>query len=71
VPHAFQHLLALENTPTLCHAIPAFEAFIGRWEELAEEVEEARGIIEIGVEKLEDYQSRVEEVPAYVIAMGE
>lgn len=70
VPHAFQHILSAEKTPTLCHTIPAFEAFIQRWKELSAEQPGFRQVIAPGLEKLEDYRDRTEQTPAYVVAMG-
>jgi hypothetical protein len=56
--------------PSLCHAIPAFEVFMERWRELSMEIPAASPMIMAGLAKLEKYQDRMEEVPAYVVAMG-
>ena len=70
VSHVFQHMLDAEKTPTLCHSIPAFSAFIQRWNDLAEDHPNWKPIIEPGVEKLAEYQENLSDTPAYVVAMG-
>jgi hypothetical protein len=70
VPHAFQHIISQEKTPTLGHAIPAFEAMLRKWEEYAEDNPGMSEIIEEGLRKLGTYRDRVDTVPAYVLAMG-
>ena len=69
VPHAFQEILSAENTPTLCYSIPAFESFINIWTKLVEERPEWSDIIQPGLDKLEDYKSKLND--AHIIAMGE
>lgn len=58
-----------ENTPTLCYSIPAFASFIEVWHKLAEDRPEWDDIIQPGLQKLEDYQDRVND--AYDLAMSE
>lgn len=69
VPHAFQQKLSAEKTPTLGNALPAFEAMISKWEAMQIAKPEVAEIIEQGLDKLGSYQERVEQVPAYVLAM--
>ncbi|KAK7041157.1 HAT family dimerization domain-containing protein [Favolaschia claudopus] len=69
VPHAFQQKLSAEKTPTLCHALPAFEAMNKKWEQMQVEFPEASNIIQDGIDKLTSYQARIEDVPAYTLAM--
>jgi hypothetical protein len=74
VPAAFQDLLSFETTPTLCHAVPAYECLIHKWQELQDDEEmpaKFYDVIQAGIEKLKDYQERTDTVPAYVLAMGE
>ena len=40
------------------------------WNELKVEMPEAAPIIDVGLSKLEEYRSRADLVPAYVVAMG-
>ena len=70
VPHAFQDILGAEKTPTLCYSIPAFASFIRLWKEMAAEKLEWKDIIQPGLDKLKDYQDRLADTPAYVVAMG-
>jgi hypothetical protein len=65
--------LSFEKTPTLCHAVPTFENLVRRWEEHRDDSETPAkfyNVIQAGLDKLEDYQERTDDVPAYVIAMG-
>jgi hypothetical protein len=70
VPHAFQQKLSVEKTPTLCNALPAFEAMITKWERMQLEYPQIAHIIQKGLDKLGSYQERFERVPAYVLAMS-
>jgi hypothetical protein len=70
VPHAFQDILGAEATPTLCYTIFAFSAFMERWEELAQDNPRWAAVIQPGLDKLNDYSTDLDEVPAYTIAMG-
>jgi hypothetical protein len=62
VPHAFQEILTGENTPTLCCSIPAFKSFIRVWKELLAENPGWDNLIEPGLSKLEEYESRLTDV---------
>lgn len=70
IPHAFQQRLSAEKTPTLCEALPAFEAMKKKWEEQQVENPESAYIIDAGLDKLETYRDCAALVPAYVLAMG-
>jgi hypothetical protein len=61
--------LSGESTPTLCYAIPAFASFIDVWQKLVEDAPQWEDLIQPGLDKLEDYQDRVND--AYDLAMGE
>jgi hypothetical protein len=59
--------------PTLCHSVPAFEGLRHKWEELQQnEATPVKfyGVIQAGLEKIEDYQGRTDDVPVHVLAMG-
>ena len=71
VPHAFQQLLSNEKTPTLHNAFPCFRAMVLRWRKLSEERPVFAEIINPGIEKLEDYMSMMDTIPAYTLAICE
>ncbi|KAJ7936280.1 hypothetical protein B0H13DRAFT_1589692, partial [Mycena leptocephala] len=71
VPHAFQQRLSAEKTPTLGDALPAFEAMIKAWEKQQVTHPETADIVQQGIDKLESYRDRVEDVPAYILSMRE
>ena len=70
VSHAFQQHLSYEKTPTLCNAIPSFEALKSKWEEHQVLHPKTAHIVQPGLDKLANYRGRTELVPAYVLAMG-
>ena len=70
VPHAFQQQLSYEKTPTLCNAIPAFEAMASTWKRYQTDNLHTSHIVQKGLDKLEEYRDRADLVPAYVLAMG-
>ncbi|KAJ7708100.1 hypothetical protein B0H17DRAFT_917296, partial [Mycena rosella] len=70
VPHVFQQKLSAEKTPTLEEALPAFEVMIKAWEKQQEKHPETSNIIQKGINKLSNYQERIEDVPAYTLAMS-
>lgn len=61
----------MEKTPSLCYTIPAFSGLIGQWEELSDENPAWRDIIQPGLDKLSQYEQKLNSSPAYVLAMGE
>ncbi|KAJ6610156.1 ribonuclease H-like domain-containing protein, partial [Mycena sp. CBHHK59/15] len=69
VPHAFQQKLSAEKTPTLGHALPAFEAMISAWQKQQLSHPETADIVQKGIDKLESYRDRVKEVPVYILSM--
>ncbi|KAG1746324.1 hypothetical protein EDB19DRAFT_1631665, partial [Suillus lakei] len=71
VPHAFQQRLSAEKTPTLCNAIPAFEAMVQIWSKQLDDDPNLAIVIQPGLDKLNDYQSRIADVPAYALAMSQ
>lgn len=70
VPHAFQQQLSYETTPTLCDAIPSFEAMAQVWEEQISDHPETADVIQAGLDKPDVYIDHTDMVPAYVLAMG-
>jgi hypothetical protein len=71
VLHAFQKRLSAEKTPTLGDALPAFEAMISQWEKQQVQHPETAHIVQQGIDKLESYRERVEDVPAYILSIRE
>ena len=71
VPHAFQQQLSYEKTPTLCDAIPSFEAMSAMWAQQQCDNPETAPIIENGLNKLQAYSDHADLVPAYVLAMSQ
>ncbi|KAF8833085.1 hypothetical protein BDN67DRAFT_859307, partial [Paxillus ammoniavirescens] len=69
VLHAFQQRLSSEKTPTLCYAIPSFRAMMMAWDTQVDESPDLKPIIESGLNKLSSYKTRMDSVPAYVLAM--
>jgi hypothetical protein len=70
VPDAFQQKLSAEKTPTLCNAMPAFDAMVTIWKEQQQSWgNPISNIIQEGIDKLDEYHDRLEPVPAYTIAM--
>ncbi|KAJ6590388.1 hypothetical protein B0H10DRAFT_1830745, partial [Mycena sp. CBHHK59/15] len=55
VLHAFQQKLSAEKTPTLGHALPAFEAMISAWQKQQCSHPETADIVQKGINKLESY----------------
>ncbi|KAH7904017.1 hypothetical protein BJ138DRAFT_1019726, partial [Hygrophoropsis aurantiaca] len=70
VPHAFQQKLSAEKTPTLCHAIPAFEAMKRVWTAQKDANYNTTDIIKSSLNKLSFYKHRTTIVPAYTLAMS-
>ena len=70
MPHAFQQKLSAEKTPTLCNAIPYYDAMMRVWEKHQSDHPETSHIIDEGLDKLESYVTRASLVPAYTLAMG-
>ncbi|KAG2345688.1 hypothetical protein BDR05DRAFT_880114, partial [Suillus weaverae] len=71
VPHAFQQRLSAEKTPTLCNAIPAFEAMVRIWSKQLDDDPDLAIVIQPGLDKLNDYRSCIADVPAYALAMSQ
>lgn len=68
IPQAFQQFLSNEKTPTLGNTIPAFQALIDSWKRAQTDIPEAAAIIQKGIDKLGDYEGRLELVPANILA---
>ncbi|KAF9537663.1 hypothetical protein CPC08DRAFT_651679, partial [Agrocybe pediades] len=70
VPEAFQQKLSAEKTPTLCNAVPAFDAMVSMWKSYQTDMgypfDDA---IQEGIDKLNAYHDRIRLVPAYTMSM--
>ncbi len=71
VPHNFQEQLSAEKTPTLCDALPAFEAVVTLWEAQRAKYPLLAPAIQSGLHKLSEYSALARTVPAHMLAMGE
>ena len=70
IPHAFQHVLSHEKTPTLGFTIPAFQSMINKWMDLKTKFPEATDVIDKRINKLEVYKNKLEAVPANIVTTG-
>jgi hypothetical protein len=67
-PHQVQQIMSGETTPLLSGAIPAFEMFMTRWENMSQ-VSNLKSTIAPGLEWAAKYYSRMDRTRAYIIAM--
>ncbi|KAF9523627.1 hypothetical protein CPB83DRAFT_775117, partial [Crepidotus variabilis] len=78
VPFKFQQALSAEKTPTLCNTIGSFYTLMSSWKALQKKLEEENPdsfgaeaeIIQAGIDKLQEYFSRTDDVPACTVAMS-
>ncbi|KAF5347876.1 hypothetical protein D9757_013414 [Collybiopsis confluens] len=70
VPHLFQQCLSSEKTPTLCDAIPAFEAMAAKWLDLQDTSPRLSAALRAGLDKLNEYIYLIRPIPAYTLAMA-
>jgi hypothetical protein len=64
-------VMSKERTPVLSGAIPSFEMFMTAWEQLGEKHPCLAPWTDIGIKWATVYYKRMDESPAYVIAMCE
>lgn len=60
-----------ELTPVLSGAIPAYELFMTRWEDIRKNFPETRDWVDTGMLWAEKYYNRMDLTNAYIIAMCE
>ena len=65
IPYAYQQVVSAQKTPTLGDVLPVFEGMKTAWESLEDRLQE---IVQPGLDKLDSYESRLDDVPAYVVA---
>ena len=59
-----------ESTPILCGAIPVFEAFMSKWEEM-EGHTRLKHLVQPGLKWAYKYYKRMDHTRAYVVTMGQ
>ncbi|KAF8505584.1 hypothetical protein F5888DRAFT_1604559, partial [Russula emetica] len=69
IPHKCQELLSAEKTPSLSLALPAYEALVLLWKELAKKIPELSYYINLGVAKIMEYVSKGRRSRIYALAM--
>lgn len=63
--------MSKEKTPVLAGAIPSFERFMTGWEKLCNAKPNLAPAIDIGLAVAEEYYKKMDDTPAYIIAMCE
>jgi hypothetical protein len=66
-----QQVMSSESSPVLSGAIPAFEMFMTRWEEVGNLFEETKAWVEVGLTWAKTYYNRMDCTQAYIVAMRE
>jgi hypothetical protein len=61
--------LSAEKTPTLWGTLPAFEALISKLQKHQHTDIDVDDIINEGIEKLEEYQQEITNIPAYILSL--
>jgi hypothetical protein len=69
VPHTVQQVMSGESTPILCGAIPVFEMFMTRWENMIQQHPQLERYIQPGLDWAYKYYGRMDRTRAYFIAM--
>ncbi|TFK59651.1 hypothetical protein BDN72DRAFT_746680, partial [Pluteus cervinus] len=69
VPSRIQQALCSERTPNLSFALPNFEWLLLSWTKLAEAHPHLRPFLQPGLDSANQYYSKMNDTPAYVIAM--
>ncbi|KAI0283749.1 hypothetical protein BC826DRAFT_920380, partial [Russula brevipes] len=69
LPHSYQQILSGEKTPTLCGTLPAFKGLLAKLKRYQMHDIEVDNIIEVGIDKLEDYQGETDDIPAYTLSI--
>ena len=59
-----------ESTPILCGAVPAFESFMSKWEEM-QGIASVKHLVKPGLEWAYKYYRRMDRTRAYIITMGQ
>lgn len=63
--------MSKEKTPVLAGAIPSFERFLTGWEKLRDAKPDLAPAINVGLAVAEEYYRKMDDTPAYIIAMCE
>ena len=71
VPHMVQQMMSAESMPVLSGAVPSFEIFMTRWEQLCTKYPELKPWVDVGLEWAQKYYTHMDDTDAYVVAMCE
>ncbi|KAG6372907.1 hypothetical protein JVT61DRAFT_6914 [Boletus reticuloceps] len=69
IPHHIQQTMSHESLPRLGKSVPTFEFFMKAWEILQTKTPRLQPFIGPGLVKAEKYYNKMENSPAYVVAM--
>jgi hypothetical protein len=69
IPHRVQQIMSGEMAPILSGAIPAFELFMSKWEQLSTDFPRLKPLIAPGLEWATKYYAKMDRTKAYIIAM--
>jgi hypothetical protein len=61
--------MSADRTPILSGAIPAFELFMSRWEQLGKDHSHLKPMIKPGLDWAYGYYARMDRTRGYIIAM--
>lgn len=71
IPYKVQQRMSSESQPVLGRAVPTFELFMTGWEKLGKSNKRIAPFIKVGLEWVELYYNRMDNMRAYIIAMCE
>ena len=71
MPHEVQQVMSAHTTPILSGAVPSFELFMTKWEQLGDDHMNLKPWIDIGLKWAKKYYTKMDDTRAYVIAMCE
>ncbi len=72
IPHRVQQVMSGERTPILCGAIPAFEIFMSKWDQIIEVFDAGSRLVmyaQAGLEWAHKYYACMDRTQAYIITM--
>lgn len=69
VPHHIQQAMSHDQLPRLGKSVPTFEFFMKAWKKMSNKEPRLQPFIKPGLAKAESYYNKMENSPAYVIAM--
>jgi hypothetical protein len=71
IPHKVQQIMSNERLPILSGAIPSFEMFMSKWEQVVEAPgnDRLKHLVQPGLELAYEYYGRMDRTRAYIVAM--